>query len=82
MAEPRFIYSNLGFEAEMIKLIDDYRFRQRIPTRSRAIRELIEIGLAAQGVVPPDQGTPAEPPFHRAIPVIVGGKLLGWKGDA
>jgi hypothetical protein len=79
MAEPRFVYTNLGLEPEMTKLIDDYRFRQRIPARSAAIRELIEIGLAVQGVVPSDRDIPTEPPFPRAIPVIKDGKLVDWQ---
>lgn len=75
------MYTNLGLEPEMTKLIDDYRFRQRIPTRSMAIRELIEIGLAEQGIVPLDEGVSLEPPFRPAIPVIVGGRLTGWRGE-
>lgn len=82
MAALRFQYTNLGFEPEMMKLVDDYRFRQRIPTRSKAIRQLIEIGLVSQGVVPlENEGIAPEPPFSRAIPVIVGGKFTGWAGD-
>lgn len=82
MAALRFQYTNLGFEPEMMKLVDDYRFRQRIPTRSGAIRQLIEIGLVSQGVVPlENEGIAPEPRFKGGIPVIIGGKLSGWTGD-
>jgi hypothetical protein len=82
MAALRFQYTNLGFEPEMMKLVDDYRFQQRIPTRSAAIRQLIEIGLVSQGVIPlENEDIAPKPPFTRAIPVITGGKLAGWAGD-
>lgn len=82
MAPQRFQYTNLGFEPEMIKLIDDYRFRQRIPTRSHAVRQLIEIGLVTQGVVPQENELVLPvPPFAAAVPIIKAGKLTGWVGD-
>ena len=34
---------------EMLRDIDDFRFRQRIRTESEAIRQLIEAGLGAMG---------------------------------
>lgn len=34
------------FEDELFKRIDDYRFENRINSRSEAIRQLIEQGLA------------------------------------
>lgn len=33
---------------ELLAAIDDYRFERRIPSRSAAIRELIEAGLRAK----------------------------------
>lgn len=82
VAGHRFQYTNLGFEPEMMKLIDDYRFRERIPTRSVAIRQLIEIGLVSQRVVPlENEGVALDPPFTRATPIITAGKLAGWAGE-
>lgn len=36
--------------AEELKLIDDWRFKRRMPTRASAIRELLRLGLAAEGI--------------------------------
>lgn len=30
-----------------LEIIDDFRFRHRMPTRSAAVRELLKLGLAA-----------------------------------
>jgi hypothetical protein len=35
---------------EELGLIDDFRFRYRMPTRAAAVRELLKLGLAARGV--------------------------------
>jgi hypothetical protein len=35
---------------EELRLLDDFRFRYRMPTRAAAVRELLKLGLAAQGV--------------------------------
>jgi len=32
-----------------LALVDDFRFKNRMPTRAAAIRELLRLGLAAQG---------------------------------
>ena len=34
---------------EELSLIDDFRFKNRMPTRAAAVRELLKLGLAAQG---------------------------------
>ncbi len=36
---------NFVAEEEFIKRIDDYRFKNRFPSRAAAIKSLIEIGL-------------------------------------
>lgn len=36
--------------AEEIKVLDDWRFRHRMPSRAAAIRELLKRGLAVDGV--------------------------------
>lgn len=34
---------------EELAIIDDFRFRHRMPTRAAAVRELLKLGLAALG---------------------------------
>lgn len=54
-------------EAE-VKALDDWRFSRRMPSRAAAVRELLRLGLAAEGINLADQGrqsksfgvTPAE----------------------
>ena len=36
-------------DADLLKRIDDYRYENRIPSRSEAMRRLIEEGLRAKG---------------------------------
>lgn len=43
--------------AEELKLIDDWRFERRMPTRAAAIRELLRRGLAAVGFKLAEAGT-------------------------
>jgi hypothetical protein len=33
-----------------VKALDDWRFAKRMPSRASAVRELLRIGLAAEGV--------------------------------
>jgi hypothetical protein len=35
---------------EELQLIDDWRFKRRMPTRASAIRELLRLGLISEGV--------------------------------
>lgn len=35
---------------EELSVIDDFRFRHRMPTRAAAVRELLKLGLAATGM--------------------------------
>lgn len=39
--------------------IDDWRFKQRMPSRAAAIRELLQLGLRAVSNGPADQGRPS-----------------------
>ncbi len=43
--------------SEELKLIDDWRFERRMPTRAAAIRELLRIGLSTGGFVLAEPGT-------------------------
>jgi hypothetical protein len=35
--------------AEELMVLDDFRFKQRMPSRAAAVRELLKRGLAAEG---------------------------------
>jgi hypothetical protein len=35
---------------EELGAVDDFRFRQRMPTRAAAVRELFRLGMASQGI--------------------------------
>jgi hypothetical protein len=39
-----------------IAVLDDWRFARRMPSRASAVRELLRIGLAAEGKVLAEQG--------------------------
>ena len=42
---------------EELQAVDDFRFKQRMPSRAAAVRELFRLGLASTGVAiaPPDR---------------------------
>ena len=42
---------------EELAAVDDWRFKQRMPSRASAVRELLRAGLAAVGVLPAEQGS-------------------------
>src|SRR5258707_14524366 len=42
---------------EELAALDDFRFRQRMPSRAAAVRELFRLGLASVGIKPADAGT-------------------------
>ena len=42
---------------EEIAALDDWRFARRMPSRAAAIRELLKLGLASEGVAMAGQGT-------------------------
>ena len=39
-----------------LSAVDDYRFRQRMPSRAAAVRELFRLGLASAGIAPAAAG--------------------------
>jgi hypothetical protein len=39
-----------------LRAVDDWRFRRRMPSRASAIREILRIGLSAEGVVLAEEG--------------------------
>jgi len=45
---------------EELKVLDDFRFRGRMPSRAAAIRELLKRGLAAEGHFAAAFGTKSE----------------------
>jgi len=40
-----------------LTVVDDFRFKERMPSRAAAVRELLKRGLAAQGYAVAVQGT-------------------------
>jgi hypothetical protein len=43
--------------ADELRLLDDFRFKARMPSRAAAVRELFRRGLAAEGFSIAQQGT-------------------------
>jgi hypothetical protein len=41
---------------EELAVIDDFRFKQRMPSRAAAVRDLLRLGLAAVGLSPATAG--------------------------
>ena len=41
---------------EELIILDDFRFKRRMPSRAAAVRELLKRGLAAEGFVVADAG--------------------------
>ena len=41
---------------EELAALDDFRFRQRMPSRAAAVRELFRLGLASVGLKPAEPG--------------------------
>lgn len=49
MMEPRDERLQIMLSVEELKVVDDFRFRQRMPSRAAAVRELMKRGLMAEG---------------------------------
>jgi len=45
---------------EELKVLDDYRFKYRMPSRAAAVRELLKRGMAAEGLQVAAFGTKSE----------------------
>jgi hypothetical protein len=43
--------------AEELSLVDDFRFKKRMPSRASAVRELFRRGLAAEGFLTASPGS-------------------------
>ena len=41
---------------EELAVLDDFRFKQRMPSRAAAVRELFRLGLASVGIKPAGPG--------------------------
>jgi hypothetical protein len=44
-------------KADELKVLDDWRFEKRMPSRASAVRELLRRGLAAEDFLEAGQGT-------------------------
>jgi hypothetical protein len=47
--EPRGERLQIMLSAEELQIVDDFRFKERMPSRAAAVRELLKRGLAAEG---------------------------------
>jgi hypothetical protein len=50
MLEPRGERLQIMLSPEELTVIDDFRFRHRMPTRAAAVRELMRLGLTVDAV--------------------------------
>jgi hypothetical protein len=47
--DPRGERLQIMLSADELKVVDEFRFNQRMPSRAAAVRELLKRGLAAEG---------------------------------
>ncbi len=57
MIEPRDERLQIMLSVDELKVVDDFRFKQRMPSRAAAVRELMKRGLAAEGYSVATHGT-------------------------
>lgn len=50
MTEPRGERLQIMLSPEELAIIDDFRFKHRMPTRAAAVRELVRLGLTVDAV--------------------------------
>jgi hypothetical protein len=48
-ADPRGERLQIMLSAEELQVVDEFRFKQRMPSRASAVRELLKRGLSAEG---------------------------------
>jgi hypothetical protein len=58
MSEPRFRGERLQImlTPDELLVLDDFRYKKRIPSRAAAVRELLKRGLAAEGFAAAEAG--------------------------
>jgi hypothetical protein len=59
MTMERDIRLQIMLQPEELMAIEDWRFRQRMPSRASAVRELLRRGLAAEGFAIAELGKPS-----------------------
>lgn len=57
MIEPRDERLQIMLSVDELNVVDDFRFKQRMPSRAAAVRELMKRGLAAEGYSVATSGT-------------------------
>ena len=62
---------------EELKALDDFRFKQRMPSRAAAVRELFRIGLANTGLMVAADDKRKSSDFGVLAPKGSGGKSAG-----
>ena len=55
--DPRGERLQIMLSAEELQVVDEFRFKQRMPSRAAAVRELLKRGLAAEGFATAAFGT-------------------------
>jgi hypothetical protein len=77
-----FVFTNLGFEPEMLEWVDRFKEASGLTTRADAIRQLLTTALALRGIIPPaDKHVKMAMPVAGAMPVVRNGKLVGWVAE-
>jgi hypothetical protein len=66
---------------DLLKIIQDYRFKTRQDSTSDAVRALIARALIAEGLITPAEGVSIEPPSPGWSPEVRDGKLFGWSAN-
>ena len=61
---------------EELEAVDNFRFKQRMPSRAAAVRDLLRLGLAAVGIKPAASGIKSG-----AFGVLDGGNVRTSGGD-
>jgi len=57
MPQPRLDRLQIMLTTDELRMLDDWRFAHRMPSRSAAVRELLKRGLASEGFLVSDGGT-------------------------
>jgi hypothetical protein len=71
----------LAVHRELLKSLADYRFTNRFPSVSAAIRALVVEGLVRHGALEVGQDTSREAPGPEWEPLIETGVITGWSSE-
>lgn len=71
----------LAVHRELLESLADYRFANRFPSISAAIRALVVEGLVKHGVLKIGPDTSLQAPGPEWEPVILSGVITGWSTE-